>query len=51
MSEVTITAPEPTTTVDRVRTLLPEISARAEEIEQARAVPHDLTEKLRAAGV
>jgi indole-3-acetate monooxygenase len=51
MSEVTITASEPTTTVDRVRALLPEISARAEEIEQARAVPRDLTEKLRAAGV
>jgi len=51
MSEVTTTAPEPATAVDRVRALLPEIAARAEEIEQARAVPRDLTEKLRAAGV
>jgi alkylation response protein AidB-like acyl-CoA dehydrogenase len=45
-----MTAPE-TTTVDKVRVLLPEISARAEEIEQARAVPRDLAEKLRTAGV
>lgn len=45
-----MTAPE-TTTVDKVRALLPEICARAEEIEQARAVPRDLAEKLRSAGV
>jgi len=31
--------------------LVPEISGRAEEIEQARDVPLDLVEKLRAAGV
>jgi indole-3-acetate monooxygenase len=51
MSEVTITAPGQATTVDRVRALLPEVRARAEEIEQARAVPRDLSEKLRLAGV
>jgi len=51
MSEATITAPGPMTTADRVRALLPEIGARAEEIEQARAVPRDLAEKLRSAGV
>jgi alkylation response protein AidB-like acyl-CoA dehydrogenase len=51
VSEVTITAPGQTTTVDRVRALLPEIGARAEEIEQARAVPRDLADKLRSAGV
>jgi alkylation response protein AidB-like acyl-CoA dehydrogenase len=45
-----MTAPE-TTTVDKVHALLPEICARAEEIEQARAVPRDLAEKLRSAGV
>src|SRR3984893_15330566 len=45
-----MTAPV-TTTVDKVRALLPEICARAEEIEQARAVPRDLAEKLRIAGV
>jgi len=45
-----MTAPE-TTTADKVRALLPEICARAEEIEQARAVPRDLAEKLRSAGV
>ena len=37
--------------MDNVRALLPEICARAEEIEQARAVPRDLAEKLRSAGV
>jgi alkylation response protein AidB-like acyl-CoA dehydrogenase len=51
MSEVTTTVPEPTTTVDKVQALLPEISARAEEIERARAVPRDLAEKLRSTGV
>jgi alkylation response protein AidB-like acyl-CoA dehydrogenase len=39
------------TTADKTRALLPEIAARAEEIEQARAVPRDLIEKLRSAGV
>jgi alkylation response protein AidB-like acyl-CoA dehydrogenase len=43
--------PQQTTVLDRVRALLPEISSRAEEIEQARAVPRDLVEKLRSAGV
>jgi alkylation response protein AidB-like acyl-CoA dehydrogenase len=51
MSEVTITAPEQTTAADKVRALFPEIAARAEEFEQARAVPRDLVEKLRTAGV
>jgi alkylation response protein AidB-like acyl-CoA dehydrogenase len=51
MSEVTETAPERTATVDKVRALLPEISSQAEAIEQARAVPRDLAEKLRTAGV
>jgi indole-3-acetate monooxygenase len=37
--------------LDNVRALQPEIKARAEEIEQARAVPRDLAEKLRSAGV
>jgi alkylation response protein AidB-like acyl-CoA dehydrogenase len=45
-------APAPQTNVlDNVRALAPEIRERAEEIEQARAVPRDLAEKLRAAGV
>jgi indole-3-acetate monooxygenase len=51
MSEVTVTAAEPTPTVDKVRALLPEISSQVEAIEQARAVPRDLAEKLRSAGV
>jgi alkylation response protein AidB-like acyl-CoA dehydrogenase len=51
MNEVTTTAPDPATVVDKVRALLPEISARADEIEQARSVPQDLTEQLRSAGV
>jgi alkylation response protein AidB-like acyl-CoA dehydrogenase len=38
-------------TADKVRALLPEISVRAVQIEQARAVPRDLIEKLRSAGV
>lgn len=50
MSEVTIPAPE-RTTAEQVRGLLPEISARVEEIEHARAVPRDITEKLRSAGL
>jgi alkylation response protein AidB-like acyl-CoA dehydrogenase len=40
-----------TATLDSVQALVPEISGRAEEIEQARDVPLDLVEKLRAAGV
>ena len=51
MSEVTIAAPGQATTADKVRELLPEISARVAEIEQARAVPRDLAERLRTAGV
>jgi indole-3-acetate monooxygenase len=51
MSEVSVTAPEPTSAVGRARALLPEISSQVEAIEQARAVPRDLTEKLRLAGV
>jgi alkylation response protein AidB-like acyl-CoA dehydrogenase len=51
MSEIAASEPRQTTVLDNVRALLPEISARAEEIEQARAVPRDLTEKLRVAGV
>lgn len=39
------------TVLDSVRALLPEISARAEEIEDARAVPRDIIERLRSAGV
>ena len=50
MSE-TAAGPQQTTVLDNVRALLPEIRARAEEIEQARAVPRDLAEKLRSAGV
>jgi alkylation response protein AidB-like acyl-CoA dehydrogenase len=37
--------------VENVKALQTEISERAEEIEQAHAVPFDLVEKLRAAGV
>ena len=45
-------ASEPQSSVlDNVRALQPEIRARAEEIEQARAIPRDLAEKLRTAGV
>ena len=51
MSEATTTAPDTATVLDKVRALLPEISARAEEIEQARSVPQDVAEQLRAAGV
>ena len=51
MSEIAASEPQQTTVLDNVRALLPEISARAEEIEQARAVPRDLAEKLRSAGV
>ena len=51
MSEIAASEPQQTTVLDNVRALLPEIKARAEEIEQARAVPRDLAEKLRSAGV
>jgi alkylation response protein AidB-like acyl-CoA dehydrogenase len=51
MSEIAASEPRQTTVLDNVRALLPEIKARAEEIEQARAVPRDLMEKLRTAGV
>src|SRR5215472_2495032 len=51
MSEIAATGPRQTSVLDNVRALLPEITARAEEIEQARAVPRDLAEKLRSAGV
>jgi len=51
MSEIAASEPRQTSVLDNVRALLPEIGARAEEIEQARAVPRDLAEKLRSAGV
>ncbi|HEX3963537.1 MAG TPA: acyl-CoA dehydrogenase family protein [Trebonia sp.] len=51
MSELATSEPRQTSVLDNVRTLLPEIEARAEEIEQARAVPRDLAEQLRSAGV
>ncbi len=50
-SEIAGTEPQQTAVLENVRALLPEITARAEEIEQARAVPRDLAEKLRSAGV
>jgi alkylation response protein AidB-like acyl-CoA dehydrogenase len=51
MSQSAASEPRRTTVLENVRALLPEIKARAEEIEQARAVPRDLAEKLRIAGV
>src|SRR5258708_31609935 len=51
MTEIAASEPRQTSVLDNVRALLPEIKARAEEIEQARAVPRDLAEKLRSAGV
>ena len=51
MSEIAASEPRQTSVLDNVRALLPEIEARAEEIEQAREVPRDLAEKLRSAGV
>jgi alkylation response protein AidB-like acyl-CoA dehydrogenase len=51
MSESAASEPQQSTVLDNVRALLPEISARAEEMEQARSVPRDLAEKLRTAGV
>jgi alkylation response protein AidB-like acyl-CoA dehydrogenase len=40
-----------TSTFEKVKELAPEIAARADEIEEAREVPLDVVEKLRAAGV
>jgi alkylation response protein AidB-like acyl-CoA dehydrogenase len=51
MSESAASEPQQSTVLENVRALLPEIAARAEELEQARAVPRDLAEKLRTAGV
>src|ERR1700744_4162617 len=51
MSEIAASEPRQTSVLENVRELLPEIKARAEEIEQARAVPRDLAEKRRTAGV
>jgi alkylation response protein AidB-like acyl-CoA dehydrogenase len=51
MSSETAAPGQQPTVLENVRALLPEIKARAEEIEQARAVPRDLAEKLRSAGV
>src|ERR1700704_3194023 len=51
MTEIAASEPRQTSVLDNVRELLPEIKARAEEIEQARAVPRDPAEKLRIAGV
>jgi indole-3-acetate monooxygenase len=51
MSEIAASEPRQTSVLDNVRALLPEIEARAGEIEQARAIPRDLAEKLRIAGV
>ena len=51
MSEIAASEPQRTSVLDNVRALLPEIEARAEEMEQARAMPRDLAEKLRSAGV
>src|SRR6202046_2272130 len=51
MSSETAAPGQQPTVLENVRALLPEIRERAEEIEQARAVPRDLAEKLRSAGV
>src|SRR5579859_7989026 len=51
MTETAAAEPRQTSVLDNVRALLPEIRARAEEMEQARSVPRDLAEKLRTAGV
>lgn len=40
-----------TPALGKVRELLPDIAARAEEIEKARSLPRDLAEQLRSAGV
>src|SRR5690349_2399698 len=39
------------TTLEKVRALAPQIAGRAEEVERDRAVPKDLVEQLKAAGV
>src|SRR5689334_10826498 len=39
-----------TDTLARARELLPELTKRAEEVEQTRGVPDDLVDTLRAAG-
>lgn len=51
MSSAAEAGTEQGSVLEDVRALLPEIGARAEEIEQARAVPRDVVEKLREAGV
>ncbi len=51
MSQNAASEPRETSVLNNVRALVPEIKARAEEIEQARAVPRDLAEQLRSAGV
>ena len=51
MSEIAASESRPTSVLDNVRALLPEVKARAEEMEQARSMPRDLAEKLRSAGV
>ena len=51
MSEIAASEPRQASVLDNVRALLPEIEARAEEMEQARSMPRDLAEKLRSAGV
>ena len=51
MSSETAAPGQQPTVLENVRALHPEIRERAEEIEQARAVPRDLAEKLRSAGV
>jgi alkylation response protein AidB-like acyl-CoA dehydrogenase len=51
VSQAMTDATEQSSVVDNVRALMPEISERAVEIEQARSVPRDLVEKLRSAGV
>jgi alkylation response protein AidB-like acyl-CoA dehydrogenase len=51
MSSETAAPGQEPTVLENVRALLPEIKARAEAMEQARAVPRDLAEKLRVAGV
>src|ERR1700723_2996921 len=51
MSSETAASGQQPTVLENVRALLPEIKAQVEAIEQARAVPRDLAEKLRLAGV
>ena len=45
-----MTTTEQRTTLDAVRALVPDITARVEEIEQARTLPRDLVDDLVAAG-